>query len=194
MSDPSAHVALTLVANDYRYAAPDCRDEVAARIDGHPLEKTTHPEINCDPAELLRRLVIDHLLRRTGTGGRCKIAVRATAASVAILAEMISPSGRSLRSYAAELGCSAAILSRTAQRLARDLHLPQRWQRPERAKADAARQRAVAAGVHVPTPKWERRKLTLAQQRQKLPGKNCRGKILPGKSCRATFNGSSLDC
>lgn len=163
-------VSLACVVNSAAYSTPPPYDEIEADLDPQaardatPAARTPGPRksTRLEIAEAVRRLLTEHLVREH----RGRLHAKGTLAQVIALRELLQPSGRSLRSLASEIGVTHALLSKCALRLADELHLPARWQRPERRAADAARQRAVAAGQHTPTPKWERRRLVLARRQR----------------------------
>lgn len=171
-TDCVSFVSLAFIENSAAYSTPPPYDEIEHDLDGPgaarepgtaartptPRKPTRREEL----AEALRETIVGHVLRRHD--GR--LHPKASLAALVALAELLAPSGKSLRTLARECDCTAALLSLHGLRLADKLGLRARWQRPERRAADAARQRAVARGQHTPTPKWERRRLVLARRQR----------------------------
>jgi hypothetical protein len=84
---------------------------------------------------------------------------RTIAVRLIIFQELIDPSGRSLQSYATELGCSRAWLSKVGIQFADSIGMRAVWQRINSRETYAERATGVHAGTWKASAKWERRKL-----------------------------------
>jgi hypothetical protein len=90
--------------------------------------------------------------------------VRTIAVRLIVFAEILQPTGRSLSSYAEELGVSRAYLSKIALQFADRFGLRAEWQRVASRDQCAERARGVHDGTWIPGAKHERRKLREARR------------------------------